>query len=59
MLKTLFTNYNPKKQEHLQNIAIKFLDIDSLQSRGDSPFFAYKKAQIPATCKDNQAGICA
>ena len=43
MLSVLFPNYNSKTTEHYQNIAINFLDIDSLQSRGDSPFSDTKK----------------
>ena len=43
MLTTLFPNYNTKTAEHLPNIAINFLDIDSLQSRCKHSFFSTKK----------------
>ena len=43
MLPTLFSNYNTKTAEHLPNIAINFLDIDSLQSRCKHSFFSTKK----------------
>lgn len=56
MLKTFFTNYNSKTTEHFQNIAINSLDIDSLQSREDSPFFDAKKHKPQSPAKTLQAG---
>ena len=43
MLSALFSNYNIKRTEHSPNIAINFLDIDSLQSRCKHSFFSTKK----------------
>lgn len=43
MLSAIDSKNNLKTTEHYQNIAIKFLDIDSRQSRRDSPFLSTKK----------------
>ena len=43
MLAALFSNYNTKTTEHSPNIAINFLDIDSLQSRCKTKFLSTKK----------------
>ncbi len=43
MLSIIDSKNNLKTTEHYKNIAIKFLDIDSQQSRQDSPLLSTKK----------------
>lgn len=43
MLSAIDSKNNLKEAEQHQNIAIKFLDIDSQQSRRDSRFWRIKK----------------